>query len=148
LSKRVTPHTLRHSFATQLLRSGYDIRTVQALLGHRDVSTTMIYLQVLDEGVGVRSPLDLPVGVGVGVGSGGSWGSWRSWGCVAWRRRCSAAIGRAASHAAELAIRPSGTAPLRGMAILWTRSRRARRRAPSSAAWERRRFTATPLRAG
>jgi site-specific recombinase XerC len=68
LSKRVTPHTLRHSFATQLLRSGYDIRTVQALLGHRDVSTTMIYLHVLDEGLGVRSPLDLPVGVwGPGV---------------------------------------------------------------------------------
>src|SRR5215204_774688 len=50
LSKRVTPHTLRHSFATQLLRSGYDIRTVQELMGHRDVSTTMIYLHVLDDG--------------------------------------------------------------------------------------------------
>jgi integron integrase len=62
LTKRVTPHTLRHSFATQLIRSGYDIRTVQELLGHRDVSTTMIYLHVLDEGVGVRSPLDVLVG--------------------------------------------------------------------------------------
>jgi len=62
LAKRVTPHTLRRSFATQLLRNGYDIRTVQELLGHRDVSTTMIYLHALDEGVGVRSPLDLPVG--------------------------------------------------------------------------------------
>ena len=60
ITKRVTCHTLRHSFATHLLNAHVDIRTLQTILGHTDVSTTMIYLHLTEQkGAGAPSPLDL-----------------------------------------------------------------------------------------
>jgi site-specific recombinase XerD len=59
MDEKVTPHVLRHSFATQLLERGTDIRTVRELLGHKDVATTQLFTHVMQKpGLGVRSPLD------------------------------------------------------------------------------------------
>ena len=69
LSKRVTSHVLRHSFATHLLESGVDIGTVQDLLGHASVETTQIYTHIMQKpGLGVRSPLDA-LGAGLATDS-------------------------------------------------------------------------------